>query len=1520
MATISDYFEQAQLSQAAYAQTLEEGMHGDAYPGYVTKLVGGGMSTEQAIDFANKYKVIDQYTDPENGFSGTVFQDTSGKVFMAMRGTQPSAVFTDWPTNIADIGSDGIAIDQAIAMYNWYQRLITPVGGEATQYIYHKEISALGEIIQPAWLEEKTVVVTGNGENEGGGLVGKSDIAVTGHSLGGHLAMIMSRIAPNLVTSTLTFNAPRFDTNLALDWSDIPFSHLTLSTTALTCEGFFKLLRDAEAENGGVKTSSTWDTGTIINTRIEGDVVSLIGNLPGAADQLQLFSESMNEGPIDAHLMPAITDALAVANLYAQAQADLSIDTITAILKASSNIIEDSLESAVAALGNIFVNGFTQREGNEYDSDRDLLYQDTNDITGAIPKDVSMSISTFITSAADGSDISLPSSQIENIARGNIAYRYALVNLNPFAILGADYSKFNQNGELDVYSSQNPKGQLSNQYLLDRADMLTNLIVMNINDGYNESIIRYKDLASDITVLKPELALSAPQKSIVFGSEKGDTVEGTVIPYRGDTFDDHLYGMGGNDTIKGHGGDDYIEGGKGRDTMYGGAGIDTFFVMGEDQDYDIFNGGDGQDTIQGGSGNDTIRLHNFNPSSSIEKIIGGGGTDIIAGTDDGDTIDLSATTLSGIARIEGGAGADTIKGTAAADVIYGGSLSALDDGSPDRLEGGAGNDEYHIGLGDTIKDSDGQGTVWLGNTQLGDIGLIQQGETGIYKNENGDIVAFYDSETKILQVSGQAGVVPLSYNIENFTSGNFGITLNEYIPPPADYTINWSGSTAQDWVEIVPQRYDPTAYNLYLTSYPQDSDPVTLHKQFDLRQAPALNLQGGGSGDYLIGFANHDHLQGGDGNDIIHGQITQAWWYSGLNDPPVVVPVFPDDPVKGDILDGGTGNDGIFGSHGDDQMAGGEGRDILTGRNGDDIMLGEGGNDILFGSPGADFLEGGDGDDALFGDSRAMEVTSDNLAESPWEFRYASEGFAVGCDIRFSVDLADPADAGNDVLSGGKGRDYLQGGAGDDMLSGGEDHDSLSGGAGDDHLAGGAGNDLLICDNGDGQETPYDGRDIALGGEGNDRIYGLGGDDILYGNEGLDVISGGSGNDILNGGSGDDLLFGLGGNDLLMGEEGADQLMGFAGDDTLVGGAGGDALLGDEGDDTLEGGSGSDYLQGGSGNDTLDGGYESDLLQGGSGNDRYRLSRGSGYDLIEDGAGANRILFGNGIGKADLALRIASYDSSGDVTFTPTGGDLWLWYGQNDGVLLRKGTGNINFTYQFADGSVLSHSELLQMIPADNGQNPPSGGIPSGGWGTSSSGSSGAHGNESIGVVIHTGTTVGPVGTDDYQVQQAINQWLKDHKLPGSGSDDLTMADGYEVTPGVLGSNYFGSDNPMEWQQDSSDFSLASGGDGGAPVADPAMHGADGAGRQLPLRDPLVMDLDGDGVEFIGLNGSNAYFDLDGDGFATRTAWLGGDDGFLTLDRNGDGKVNDISELFGKPNQTGYQELAGLDSSWVLPK
>ncbi|MDX2288903.1 MAG: calcium-binding protein [Hyphomicrobiaceae bacterium] len=79
--------------------------------------------------------------------------------------------------------------------------------------------------------------------------------------------------------------------------------------------------------------------------------------------------------------------------------------------------------------------------------------------------------------------------------------------------------------------------------------------------------------------------------------------------------------------------------------------------------------------------------------------------------------------------------------------------------------------------------------------------------------------------------------------------------------------------------------------------------------------------------------------------------------------------------------------------------------------------------------------------------------------------------------------------------------------------------------------------------------------------------------------------------------------------------------------------------------------------------------------------------------------------------------------------------------------------------------------------------------------------------------------------------------------------------------------------------------------------------------------DPLVLDLDGDGLELIRSDASRAYFDIDGDNFAERTAWVKGDDGLLARDLNANGRIDGISELFGDATTPGFTALATLDSN-----
>jgi len=77
--------------------------------------------------------------------------------------------------------------------------------------------------------------------------------------------------------------------------------------------------------------------------------------------------------------------------------------------------------------------------------------------------------------------------------------------------------------------------------------------------------------------------------------------------------------------------------------------------------------------------------------------------------------------------------------------------------------------------------------------------------------------------------------------------------------------------------------------------------------------------------------------------------------------------------------------------------------------------------------------------------------------------------------------------------------------------------------------------------------------------------------------------------------------------------------------------------------------------------------------------------------------------------------------------------------------------------------------------------------------------------------------------------------------------------------------------------------------------------------------DPLVLDLNQDGIiNTTKLQDSNVYFDLDDNGISENTAWIGKEDGVLVYDRNSDGKIDNINELFGNSTKDGFTELKEL--------
>jgi len=138
--------------------------------------------------------------------------------------------------------------------------------------------------------------------------------------------------------------------------------------------------------------------------------------------------------------------------------------------------------------------------------------------------------------------------------------------------------------------------------------------------------------------------------------------------------------------------------------------------------------------------------------------------------------------------------------------------------------------------------------------------------------------------------------------------------------------------------------------------------------------------------------------------------------------------------------------------------------------------------------------------------------------------------------------------------------------------------------------------------------------ELFKGSKNNDFLIGYESNDTLLGGKGNDIFLGGKGNDILQGGNGKDTAFFSSKSNVIKlfttkkqnTKDGMDILIGI---ENISSGGGNDIVYGNKESNTLNGGIGNDLLVGGLGNDKL---------IGGKGKDIFKLSKGKGYDLIQD--------------------------------------------------------------------------------------------------------------------------------------------------------------------------------------------------------------------------------------------------------------------------------------------------------------
>ena len=535
--------------------------------------------------------------------------------------------------------------------------------------------------------------------------------------------------------------------------------------------------------------------------------------------------------------------------------------------------------------------------------------------------------------------------------------------------------------------------------------------------------------------------------------------------------------------------------------------------------------------------------------------------DMSAGLTDTDLSETLSITISGApegatlsAGFDNGDGSWTLTGD---------DLAGLTITSPDAAD-------FELSVSATATEAEGDTATTTG-TIIGvsvDTGLPTEGDDVVHGTPAGDVIDGLGGNDLIF---GEAGNDTLTGGTgSDFVSGGEGDDI-------LDYSVDgeWGGNAGALNVE--------TGETVSLDGLNQSTDV------FD-----------GGTGD--------DVLRLTDGDDAIF--LDDRYSVFPQNEGPRVVGVETIDAGAGDdlvdltSLDYDYGDVTINGGTGDDILWSSSGNDTIDGGAGDDQLFGGGGNDFLIGGEGENEIDGGAGIDMVDYSAATSDMKID-LDDGEAE---TDDNDTIEDELRNVENVV--GSAFDDEIKGDDAANVLAGGAGDDRLKGEGGADTLLGGLGSDHLDGGKGDDALF------------------GGDGADKLHGNSGSDVLWGEAGDDELKGGSGTDTLFGGTGDDELKGESGDDVLWGDFGDDVLKGGSGDDRLSGGAGDDKLEGGKGTDTADFSddtagvtvdlatgqaigslTGTDELKdienvtGGSGDDLITGSNKANVLDGGDGND-----------------------------------------------------------------------------------------------------------------------------------------------------------------------------------------------------------------------------------------------------------------------------------------------------------------------------
>ncbi|ESQ89969.1 hypothetical protein ABENE_13265 [Asticcacaulis benevestitus DSM 16100 = ATCC BAA-896] len=715
-------------------------------------------------------------------------------------------------------------------------------------------------------------------------------------------------------------------------------------------------------------------------------------------------------------------------------------------------------------------------------------------------------------------------------------------------------------------------------------------------------------------------------------------------------------------------------------------------------------------------------------------------------------------------------------------------------------------------------------------------------------------------------------------------------------------------------------------------------------------------LRGGDGNDTLVGGTGGDVLVGGNGNDTLLLVADQSWnWYWGGGDFN-----FTDDAASSDAISAERFTVGVrydldlrpadWNSNADSTVAnpasrlaevynnatnqwltssgliniesgtGSQFADTIYGTVGANTLKGLAGNDILNGRDGNDVLEGGVGTDDLQG-GNGIDTAS-------------YESSSQGVRVNMTTGKAFGGDAEGDTWSS------------IENLRGSKLSDELKGSATQNNIQGLAGDDWIVATASGNVTQSFT------------TIYNP------YSDEPIVVPNGWNGGDIYDGGLGSDtvdyseatagIAAYLGAFNILSTGNTANPGSGSAGL------AQGHIYIGIE---NIVGTAYNDSLSGGAGAHTFEGGKGNDALNGGGGADIYLFSRGDGLDTItETNTDNNTLSFGSDIKYSDLYI-----ESSG-------GASGWLNVGirgTTDKVAIASNfatlTNNKMKTLDIGGASQLDISQITFQVSGGTDGNNTLNGTGNYDWIFGFNGNDTITGSgsywEDIGNII-----IGGLGNDAISTSAGDDQFAYDR---GDGFDTITDTGGEDTL--VLGATAKADDVIYQVMGDDLYIGLKDLTDatktasqvadkikviGGAvkttvhnmvevfgydPNGDPYYHYEPAGdtvtintveyvlagGTSIDLRKldiawkaaeawnyipwtPIALDLDGDGLNLSTVDASEVVVKTAGGGLS-KVAWVGPTDGFLAVDRDGDGKINKLSEIsFTQDKPGATSDLEGL--------